>query len=173
MHFRPTQVINHFNDSIETTPSRFDRVQSSARRLAASIAGVLVMSTLALGDETYGSIAYSPSGRAHGYAYDYSSSDEAGREAMRACISAESKRPSACRIVLLFKNSCGALAEGASGWGTGASADRPMAEQDSLRNCKHYSRDCSVTRWVCSAPDKGNENLVTQEKGAAYPQIID
>jgi Domain of unknown function (DUF4189) len=130
-------------------------------------------STKTHADVTFGSIAYSPSWRVFGFTRDYSSSDEAGREAMGECISAERRRASACRIVLLFKNTCGALAEGDDGWGTGASVDRPAAERDALTNCRHYSRNCKVTRWVCTTPDSGSQELVTQQKGARYPTRID
>lgn len=96
--------------------------------------------------EFYGAIAYSPTTRAHGWAYDYTSHDEAKRHALAQC----SRHAEDCVVPVWFRNACGALAVGADGYGSGWGASRKLAETYAIKSCGRYSGGCAVVRWVCT-----------------------
>jgi len=94
----------------------------------------------------FGAIAYSPSSRAHGYSFDSSTQADAEARAVAECNS----KGEGCKSTTWFKNGCGALAVGPSGWGSDWGQDQQTAEQKALDKCKNHSSDCSVVRWVCT-----------------------
>jgi len=94
----------------------------------------------------YGAIAYSPSTRAHGWAYDYPSRAAAERAALANCR----RQASDCTVPIWFRNACGALAIGPNGYGTGWGTSRGLAERYALSSCRRHSSGCAVTRWVCT-----------------------
>lgn len=94
----------------------------------------------------YGAITYSPTTRAHGWAYDYSSRRQAERKALAQC----SRHGPDCLVVVSFHRSCGALAIGPDGYGSGWGGSRKLAETYALRSCRRHSGGCEVIRWVCT-----------------------
>jgi serine/threonine-protein kinase len=96
----------------------------------------------------YGAIAYSPSTRSHGWAYDYSSRREADHRALGRC----GRFAGDCTITVRFRNACGALAVGFDGYGSGWGTSRKLAERYALQSCGRYSGGCSVVRWACTTP---------------------
>lgn len=96
--------------------------------------------------EFYGAIAYSPSNRAHGWAYDYPSRRDAERRALSLCR----RHAEDCIVPVWFRNACGALAVGADGYGTGWGSNRKSAEGQAVQSCRRYSGGCAVIRWVCT-----------------------
>ena len=98
-------------------------------------------------EEYFGAIAYSPSTRAHGWAYDYASRADAERRALAKC----SRHAHDCFVPVWFRNACGALAIGFEGYGTGWGASRKLAETYALQSCQRYSGGCRVVRWVCTS----------------------
>jgi hypothetical protein len=98
-------------------------------------------------EEYFGAIAYSPTTRAHGWAYDYASRAEAERRAMAKC----SRHAPDCFVPVWFRNACGALAIGFDGYGSGWGASRKLAENYALQSCRRYSGGCWVVRWVCTS----------------------
>ncbi|HEY7551067.1 MAG TPA: DUF4189 domain-containing protein [Hyphomicrobiaceae bacterium] len=96
--------------------------------------------------EFYGAIAYSPTTRAHGWAYDYASRGDAKRHALAQC----NRHADDCVVPVWFRNACGALAVGADGYGSGWGASRKLAETYAIQSCGRYSAGCAVVRWVCT-----------------------
>jgi hypothetical protein len=95
----------------------------------------------------FGAIAYSPSSRAQGYAFDYSTQAEAQARALAEC----SAKGQGCQSTIWFQNACGALAVGSDGgWGGDWGADQQTAEQKAIAVCSKYTTGCSVVRWVCT-----------------------
>lgn len=95
----------------------------------------------------YGAIAFSSQTGAHGYSYNAGSRGQAERVALANCRS----YGRGCRVVIYFRNACGALAVGA-GYGSGYAwaPDRFSAERRALQECSVRTGGCQVIRWVCS-----------------------
>jgi hypothetical protein len=101
--------------------------------------------------EYYGAIAYSPSTRAHGWAYDYGSRGEAEHRALDQCNRhTVGRQAEDCVVPVWFRNACGALAVGADGYGSGWGVNRKAAEALAIQSCNRYSGECSIVRWVCT-----------------------
>jgi hypothetical protein len=98
-------------------------------------------------EQFFGAIAYSPSTRAHGWAFDYTSRVDAEKRAMAKC----QRHARDCFVPVWFRNACGALAIGFDGYGTGWGASRRLAETYALQSCRRYSGGCWVVRWVCTS----------------------
>jgi serine/threonine-protein kinase len=98
-------------------------------------------------EQFFGAIAYSPSTRAHGWAFDYTSRVDAEKRAMAKC----QRHANDCFVPVWFRNACGALAIGFDGYGTGWGASRRLAENYALQSCRRYSGGCWVVRWVCTS----------------------
>ncbi len=111
----------------------------------AVVAIAFAVSAPALAD-SFGAIAYSPTTRADGWSHSFPTRADAERRAMREC----SSRARDCRVAIWFKNACGALAVGPTGWGSGWGNDRRRAELEAIGVCNRHSAGCTVTRWVCS-----------------------
>jgi serine/threonine-protein kinase len=116
--------------------------------LSASLACLLLggFASVAAAQGYCGAIAYSPSTRAHGWAYDYASRREAESRALSECR----RHAGDCVVPVWFCNACGALAAGSEGYGSGWGTSRKVAEGSALQSCRRYSGDCSVMRWVCT-----------------------
>ncbi|MBK5958228.1 hypothetical protein CCR97_08390 [Rhodoplanes elegans] len=117
-----------------------------ARVLVGFLAGaVLVAGTVAAAAaEKFGAIAFSTdSGRA-GWSFDYDSRARAESEALASC-------GGGCKIVIWFKNACGALATGGNNaYGAAWANSRAEAEQKATGFCRQRSASCSIRRWVCT-----------------------
>jgi uncharacterized caspase-like protein len=96
--------------------------------------------------DRYGAIAYSPSTAAQGWAYDLSSQAEAESVALAKCR----EHATDCIVPIWFRNACGALAVGSSGYGAGWGNDQKTAEGTALQTCSKYSGNCGIRRWVCT-----------------------
>lgn len=116
-------------------------------KLAIAAITTLLLTTGALAADRWGSIAFSPDTRANGYSYNYPSKAAAQSRAMVNC----DNNADDCRIVVNFRNACGALAVGSNGgWGANWGTTRAAAENNALRVCRNNDDGCRVTRWVCS-----------------------
>lgn len=100
----------------------------------------------ALAQEYYGAIAYSPATQAHGWANDHPSRSAAEKEALLHCR----KEAKDCRVLVWFRNACGALAVGPKGYGWAWADKQATAEIEALKNCSKHSAGCSVNRRVCT-----------------------
>ena len=81
---------------------------------------LLGAATAAAAGDNFGAIAFSSSSGATGYSYDYDSRDGAEERALQEC-------GPGCKVVLWFKNACGALAVGK------AAATEPAGRQAGAR----------------------------------------
>jgi Domain of unknown function (DUF4189) len=114
-------------------------------------AGVLAVAANLCGGEAaaqnnFGAIAYSPGSGAHGWAIDHPSREAAESAAMDNCR----KHAGDCTVPIWFRNACGALAVGASGYGSGWGTSRQLAESYALQTCRKYTRNCGIRRWACT-----------------------
>ena len=100
----------------------------------------------AAAQDYFGSIAFSPKTRAHGWAYDYTSRGEAQDRAMSECR----RHAGDCVSAVWFRNACGALAVGSQAYGAGWGTNRNLAERSAMQSCRRQSGDCSVIRWICT-----------------------
>jgi len=89
----------------------------------------------------YGAIAANRDTKAVGYAYDFKTSQEAKREALRQC--GEQK----CEVLVTFRNGCAAAATGKGRMTTMTGATRDEAETKVMRKC---GKDCTVLAWACT-----------------------
>ena len=55
-----------------------------------------------------------------------------------------------CVVPIWFRNACGALAVGSSGYGSGWGTSREFAESYALKSCREHTSDCYVKRWACT-----------------------
>lgn len=110
----------------------------------------VVLATLvalpAWSQDYFGAIAYSRSTTAHGWAKDHPSRDAAQRAAVSICR----KHADDCQTVVWFKNGCGALATGSSGYGWGWGEQQSIADNDAIKMCAKGSTNCSVKLRVCT-----------------------
>lgn len=96
--------------------------------------------------QNFGAIAYSPGSGGHGYSYDYPSKAAAQNRAMAECR----KRARGCRVAIWFKNACGAVASGPSGWGSGWANTRNGAELQAIKSCNQHSAGCRIRVYACT-----------------------
>jgi len=117
----------------------------------AFVIGIALMASEPFGQSAsaarYGSIAFSQNSGAWGYSYGYSSRSAAQRRAMRECRA----RGYGCRVVVWFRNACGALAVGrgnAYGWSWNTS--RARARRRAMAECRARTGGCRIRVTVCS-----------------------
>ena len=110
------------------------------------VAFLVGLTTQAIARNNYGAIAYSPDAGSYGYSYDYRSRARAEAAAMSSCR----ETGHGCRVIIWFRNACGALATGPDGYGSGWARSRRAAERKALRSCRNYSRRCGVLSWACT-----------------------
>lgn len=101
----------------------------------------------AFADNYFGAIAYSRNSGAIGYSYDHASRSSAEGRAMNECRA----KGRGCKVVLWFKNACGAVAGGSDGWGSGWGGNRQVAERQATNSCSNYSGGCRVLTWACTS----------------------
>ena len=89
----------------------------------------------------YGAIAVNRDTKVAGYAYDFKTSQEAKREALKHC--GERK----CEVLASFKNGCAAIANDQNRLMTMTGATRDEAETKVMRKC---GKDCTVLAWACT-----------------------
>ena len=94
----------------------------------------------------FGAIAFSPESGATGYTYEADSREAAEERALQLC-------GRGCRVVVWFKNACGALAVGRNNHvGTGWSRGRREAEEIAISRCSRRAVGCRIKVWACTAP---------------------
>jgi hypothetical protein len=94
--------------------------------------------------DKYGAIAYSRSSGNYGYSIDHRSRGAAESRALDECGRRD------CRVMVWFRNACGALATGRGGvYGYGYAGSRGEAEAIALSECSSRGRGCGVVCWAC------------------------
>lgn len=126
------------------------RLTQSMVATALALPIIALSSQKALAADSFGAIAYSPATKVHGYSYRYRTRQEAVNAAVAACV--KTARARDCKLLVWFKNACGALAENPVGtYGYAWAGDRQTAEAKAVQACQDYGGDpCRITRWVCS-----------------------
>ena len=101
--------------------------------------------------ERHGAIAYSAKKEVYGYSYDVGSSNEAAAAALRNCRN-QGKGADDCKVVVTFRDACGALALGDNGaYGSAWALSRRDAAVKALAECRpHGGSSCKIERQVCS-----------------------
>ncbi len=95
----------------------------------------------------FGAIAISPSTKAMGWSFDYSSKWKANNKALQKCR----QYASDCRIATWFRNACGAVAIGQNGgWGAHWGNSIKNAKWKARKTCRKHDNNCKVKRWVCT-----------------------
>lgn len=89
----------------------------------------------------YGAIAVNRDTRVVGYAYDFKTSQEAKRAALKQC--GERK----CEVLVSFRNGCAAVATGKDRFVTMTGATKDEAETKVMRKC---GKDCATLAWACT-----------------------
>ncbi|MGH6824676.1 DUF4189 domain-containing protein [Methyloceanibacter sp.] len=95
----------------------------------------------------YGAIAYSSDTKGWGTSYDDASRGLAEAWAMSRCSASGDQ---GCRVVLWFKNACGALVVGPGGSGWGWAYARGTAERIALNQCNANGSGCQIQAWACT-----------------------
>ena len=96
---------------------------------------------------SFGAIAFSQDTGAWGYSYKYRSRSAAERRALNECRG----KGYGCRIIVWFRDACGALAVGrANAYGWGWDAVRSRARGRALAACRARSSGCQLRVDVCS-----------------------
>lgn len=114
------------------------------------LAALLIASTIAgaAGAADYfGAIAYSAKTRQYGWANNHPSRDAAEQAALPVCR----KGADDCRIVVWFRNGCGALAAGTRSYGANWAEDKAAAEKKAIAACAKRSGKCTLVRSFCTA----------------------
>jgi len=109
------------------------------------------LSRCGLEAERHGAIAYSARKNVYGYSFDYGSSRPAADAAVANCRK-EHKGASDCKVLVTFRNACGALALGNNGaHGSAWGLSQREAATKALANCRPYGgTSCKIERQVCS-----------------------
>lgn len=105
--------------------------------------------TTAAARDYYGAVSYSPRTGAYGASYNMSTRSNAQRRAQRECANRASRND--CRVVIWFRNACGALANNEDGaYGSGWAGNRANAERQALRSCHQNGNNCGIVVWACT-----------------------
>jgi serine/threonine-protein kinase len=105
---------------------------------------LLLPSTQAAAQDYFGAMAFSQETGAAGHSFDYRSRDDAEERALQEC-------GRSCKVVLWFRNACGALATGArNGYGTGWASTRGRAEEAAISVCEENADNCRIKQWACT-----------------------
>jgi hypothetical protein len=91
----------------------------------------------------HGAIAYDAASGAHGFSYDFQGSRQAKEAALAQCGKPE------CVVLVSFKNSCAALAQGAKRSFTSQGATRAEAETRAMARCDD-KKACKLVAWSCT-----------------------
>lgn len=114
--------------------------------IAMLAAAIIASGATAARADSFGAISISPQNGATGWSHSYSSRWEAEDVAQSNCY----QYAGDCRVAIWFKNACGAVARGPSGWGADWGDNRRDAEYAAVRSCEKHSYDCQIIRWQCS-----------------------
>ncbi|AFY72631.1 hypothetical protein Syn7502_00471 [Synechococcus sp. PCC 7502] len=99
--------------------------------------------------DNFGAIARSRNTGDKGYAWNFSTREQAERRARRECANVSGADD--CRALLWFKNACGSIAEASNGGaGTGWGTDEALAERYALESCSTVGSRCRVVRTFCT-----------------------
>ncbi|MGH9366161.1 MAG: DUF4189 domain-containing protein [Thermoanaerobaculia bacterium] len=100
--------------------------------------------------ERHGAIAYSANKGVYGYSHDVGSSSDAAAAAVRNCRNQENGADD-CKVVVTFRNACGALALGKNGaYGSAWGMSQREASAKALVECRPYGgTSCKIERQVC------------------------
>ena len=107
------------------------------------------------GAGTFGAIAFSGSTGGFGYSFDYRTKSQAEARALRECAARAKKRD--CRILVWFRNQCGALAVGPRHThGSAYAPDFDTARRQALSYCRQASNGaaCEIMAAFCSRPSR-------------------
>ena len=87
----------------------------------------------------------------YGYSYDHGSPRTAADAAVSGCRH-EGKAASDCKVLVTFRNACGALARGERGaYGSAWGMSQREAADKALAECRPYGgHSCKIERQVCS-----------------------
>src|SRR6185436_6607670 len=93
-----------------------------------------------MAQESWGAIAYSNSTSRWGSSTNLFTRDDAERRAITECGEQD------CRVVIAFRNSCGAFArDGSNVWGVGTGSSEDEANRSAIFNCqRNGGRDCRI-----------------------------
>jgi serine/threonine-protein kinase len=105
-----------------------------------------VVPQLAGAQELFGAIAYSDKAHKYSWANNFSRRDEATKAALEGCA----KNGPECRVVLWFRNACGALVTGPDGYGVAWESTQTGAVNKALKLCAKRSPACAVTHSFCT-----------------------
>ena len=96
------------------------------------------------GNLQFQSIAFSKSTGKHGSASGQSKREDADSAAVSKCGATD------CKTIIWAKNACASLAVGSKkGFGHAWHEKKERAEQDALKNCRKYDKDCEVVSTAC------------------------
>jgi serine/threonine-protein kinase len=118
-----------------------------ATRLRKFVLIAALLPSLALAQDFFGAIAYSPGTGADGWAKDHPSRRAAQRAALEGCR----QHAKDCRPVVWFKNACGALAISNKAYGWGWGSTQALADAEAIKACAKHAKGCKVKRQVCTA----------------------
>ena len=112
----------------------------------AALAMLVVVPQLAAAQELFGAIAYSDKAQKYGWANNFPARDDATQAALEGCA----KNGPECRVVLWFRNACGALVTGPDGHGAAWAESRKAAISKAAKLCAERSEACKLTRSFCT-----------------------
>ena len=115
----------------------------SVRIVFAVLAALLALAPAPAYADYFGAIAYNSYSGAYGYSFDYGDRYGAEQRALSEC-------GGGCSVAVWFRNACGALATGPSGWGAASAGNRGAAESTALSYCARNSYGCYVKAWACT-----------------------
>jgi Domain of unknown function (DUF4189) len=112
----------------------------------AALAMLAIVPRLVAAQELFGAIAYSETAHKYGWASNFPGRDQATKAALDGCA----KHGPDCRVVLWFRNACGALVTGPTGHGAAWAENRSVAVNRATRLCAARSEACKLTRSFCT-----------------------
>ena len=112
----------------------------------AALAVLAVVPLVVAAQELFGAIAYSDKAQKYGWANNYPRRDDATKAALEFCL----KNGPDCRVVLWFRNACGALVTGPDGHGAAWAENRKVAVSRATQLCAERSQACKLTRSFCT-----------------------
>ena len=120
----------------------------------------------------WGAIFYSDQSPSEfGSAWNYESAQAARRAALSECENAGGRN---CELAIEFRtNECGAVAEGPNSWGADFGANRHVASDKALDECRREGGGCKVIEVACnSGLDDGSNGNNNQQSNTDYEQLV-
>jgi Domain of unknown function (DUF4189) len=111
-----------------------------------ALAMLAVIPQVAAAQELFGAIAYSDKAQKYAWANNYPDRDDATKAGLEFCA----KNGPECRVVLWFRNACGALVTGPNGHGAAWAENRKVAINRATKLCAERSAACKLTRSFCT-----------------------